>query len=258
LVNRGRNRLLIILIRPRYSIYGHLYYCNNWSENNMEQNNKEKFGLKNIIAPDVEARKTVRVKINDYAYYAIIGLISLLIVFIPPLFMGCLQSDIGIAFPKSLEGWILWWILNGSTAIANVCLLVLFKLQAKKNARNDPNFKRANEILNRLAGRKEVFVPRSPARMNFTDYSKKIICIVIASVTSSVTLTSLILSFDWLTLLSCLVSIIITLCVSWITMLNNEVYWTEEYILYAEMVEKKLKQEPSKDGEVTKSQEDII
>jgi hypothetical protein len=103
-----------------------------------------------------------------------------------------------------------------------------------------------------------VFVPRSPARMNFTDYSKKIICIVIASVTSSVTLTSLILSFDWLTLLSCLVSIIITLCVSWITMLNNEVYWTEEYILYAEMVEKKLKKEPSKDGEVTKSQEDII
>lgn len=77
--------------------------------------------------------------------------------------------------------------------------------------------------------------------MNFIDYAKKIICIVIATVTSSVTLTSLILSFDWLTLLSCLVSIIITLCVSWITMLNNEVYWTEEYLLYAEMVEKKTK-----------------
>lgn len=86
----------------------------------MEQDNKEivstrqhadaqkhEFGLKNIIAPDVEARKAVRVKINDYAYYAIIGLISLLVIFIPPLFMGCLQSDIGIAFPKSLEGWIL-------------------------------------------------------------------------------------------------------------------------------------------------------
>lgn len=77
--------------------------------------------------------------------------------------------------------------------------------------------------------------------MNFIDYAKKIICIVIATVTSSVTLTSLILSFDWLTLLSCLISIIITLCVSWITMLNNEVYWTEEYLLYAELVEKKTK-----------------
>lgn len=90
--------------------------------------------------------------------------------------------------------------------------------------------------------------------MNFTDYSKKIICIVIATVTSSVTLTSLILSFDWLTLLSCLVSIIITLCVSWITMLNNEVYWTEEYLLYAELVEKKMKdnagEEPLSKGEI--------
>ena len=99
-----------------------------------------------------------------------------------------------------------------------------------------------------------MFIPRSPARMNFTDYSKKIICIVIATVTSSVTLTSLILSFDWLTLLSCLVSIIITLCVSWITMLNNEVYWTEEYLLYAEMVEKKAKdnagEEPLSKGEI--------
>lgn len=90
--------------------------------------------------------------------------------------------------------------------------------------------------------------------MNFTDYSKKIICIIIATITSSVTLTSLILSFDWLTLLSCLVSIIITLCVSWITMLNNEVYWTEEYLLYAEMVEKKSQdnagEEPLSKGEI--------
>ena len=42
----------------------------------MEQDNKEKFGLKNIIAPDVDSRREVRVKLNDYAYYIIIFLIS--------------------------------------------------------------------------------------------------------------------------------------------------------------------------------------
>ena len=71
----------------------------------MEQNNKEeKFGIKNLVAPDVDTRREVRTKLNDYAYYIIIFLISLLVIFVPPLFAGCLQGDIGIAFPKSTEG----------------------------------------------------------------------------------------------------------------------------------------------------------
>lgn len=70
----------------------------------MEQDYKEESKLAKIIAPDVEARKEIRKTLNDSAYFIIIGLISLLAVFIPPLFMGCLSSDIGLAFPKNLEG----------------------------------------------------------------------------------------------------------------------------------------------------------
>ncbi len=226
----------------------------------MEQNNREESKLKRLVAPDVEARKEIRKTLNDSAYFIIIGLISLLAVFIPPLFMGCLSSDIGLAFPKNLEGWILYIVMNVSTAIANISLLVLFKLQAKKNARTNENFKRANDILNRLAGKKEIWIPRSPARMDAGDYTKKILAIIVSTFTASITLTSLILSFDWMTLLSCLVSIIITLCISWITMINNEIYWTEEYVLYAEMIEKREQekaklnteqnlQEPNKEDE---------
>ena len=156
----------------------------------------EESKFKKLITPDVNARKEIRKTLNDSAYFIIIGLISLLAVFIPPLFMGCLSSDIGMAFPKNAEGWILWSIMNVSTAIANISLLVLFKLQAKKNARKDPNFIKANEILNKLAGRKEVFIPRSPARLNITDYSKKVVAILVSTFTASITLTSLILSFD--------------------------------------------------------------
>ena len=132
--------------------------------------------------------------------------------------------------------------MNGGTAIANICLFVLFKLQAKKNCLKDANYIKANEILNRLAGQREVFIPRSPAKMNAEDYSKKILCILISTVGASITLTSLILSFDWLTLLSCLISIIITLCLSWVTMLKNEAYWTEEYLLYAQLKEQEMQQ----------------
>lgn len=211
--------------------------------------------VKKLVTPNVEDRKEIRTKLNDSAYFIIIGLISMLTVALPPLFMGCLSSDIGLAFPKTAAGWILWSVLNVSTAIANICILVLFKLQAKKNSRNDENFKRANEILNKLAGQKEVFIPRSPARMNATDYSRKIVCITVSTLTSSVVLTSLILSFDWMTLLSCLVSIIVTLCISWVTMLNNEIYWTEEYILYAELKEKEM-QKKVQEQEAQQEQED--
>lgn len=216
---------------------------------------KKKSKIERIVAPDVSQRKEIRRKLNDSAYFIMIGLISMLTVFLPPLFMGCLSSDIGLAFPKNLEGWILWTIMNVSTAIANISLLILFKLQAKKNARNDPNFKKANDILNRLAGVREIFVPRSPQQMNARDYTKKVIAIVISTFTASITLTSLILSFSWMTLLSCLVSIIITLCVSWITMINNEEYWCEEYLLYAELMEKKRQEELAKIEQANESVE---
>lgn len=205
--------------------------------------------FKKLVTPNIEDRKEIRKTLNDSAYFIIIGLISMLTVFIPPLFMGCLSSDIGLAFPKTLEGWILYAILNGSTAIANISLLVLFKLQAKKNARSNDNFKKANEILNKLAGRKEVFIPRSPAKMDAGDYTRKVLAIIVSTLTASITLTSLILSFDWMTLLSCLVSIIITLCISWITMINNEIYWTEEYLLYAKMVQEKHDKQNAKINE---------
>ena len=78
--------------------------------------------VEKIFAPDVKSRKEVRKALNSNVYFIIIGLVSILTIFIPPLFMGCLSSDIGLAFPKNLEGWILWIIMNGSTAAANISL----------------------------------------------------------------------------------------------------------------------------------------
>lgn len=213
-----------------------------------------KMTMKDILSPSVESRKELSRKINDVAYLVMIGLITLVVIFIPPFFTGCLQSDIGMVFPKTMEGWVLWGIMNGSTAIANMSILVLFKLQAKKNCREEPNFKRANEILNRLAGKKEVFIPRSPRKMDATDYGIKILAIAVTTLTASVTLTSLILSFDWMTLLSCLVSTLVTLIISWVTMLNNEVYWKDEYILYAEMIEKQASRKAAKEETQNESQ----
>lgn len=203
--------------------------------------NEEENKLKALIAPDVEARKATRKMINDYAYYVMIVLISLLVSFVPPLVMGSVVGNLQTVLPKTPVAWVVWIILNVSTAIGNVAILVFFKLQAKKNSVSHPNYIKANEILNRLAGRKEVFIPRSPRAMNAKEYSTKVLCIMISTVASFFTISALMINFQVMTLISCLLSMIITIIISWTTMLKNEEYWTEEYLLYAEYMEKLLK-----------------
>ena len=44
---------------------------------------KENDKLRDLIAPSVDNRVKVRSTINDYAYYAIIVIISMLVMFIP-------------------------------------------------------------------------------------------------------------------------------------------------------------------------------
>lgn len=203
--------------------------------------NEEENKLKALIAPDVEARKATRKMINDYAYYVMIVLISLLVSFVPPLVMGSVVGNLETVLPKTPVAWVVWIILNVSTAIGNVAILVFFKLQAKKNSVSHPNYIKANEILNRLAGRKEVFIPRSPRAMNAKEYSTKVLCIMISTVASFFTISALMINFQVMTLISCLLSMIIAIIISWTTMLKNEEYWTEEYLLYAEYMEKLLK-----------------
>ena len=202
---------------------------------------------------DLETRIKVQQALSKYVYFILIGVVSLICIIIPPLFYGCLSSDIGIAFPKTTEGWILWSIMNVGMSIANICILVLFKLQAKRNVRDDEGFKKGNEILNKLAGKKEAWIPRSPLKMDATDYSKKAFAIIISVVASFLTIASLTVSFDWMTLLSCILSITITLGISIVTMFNNEEYWRNEYPLYAEYKLKQIEQESQKreEGEKT-------
>lgn len=205
----------------------------------MEDKNK----VEELFVPSVETRKRIKKAVNDYAYYFIIAIVSMIVMFVPPLCAGCLQGEVGLFFPKTLEGWILWGLVNGASAIGNVSLLVLFKLQAKKNSRNNENFIKANEILNRMAGRKEVFIPRSPGQMNRKEYLTKSIFIILGTLSSFMVLSSIVLNFDPITLISTVLSVLMSLCISWVAMLRNEEYWQEEYLLYAEMLQKKLEQE---------------
>ncbi len=194
--------------------------------------------LDNLVF-STEQRRKARKAISNNAFYIIIGIASLLLMFVTPLVAGSLRGDVAIFYPTTASGWVLWSLTNGASAFGNVAILVLFKLQAKRNCRNDENFKRANEIIGELAREHEEFIPRSPARMNAREYASKGTMVVLGSLSSFVLVSSIIISFDVVTLLSALISTTISVCVGWVTMLNNEEYWTNEFLLYAEWLKKK-------------------
>ena len=199
---------------------------------------EDRDAIEKFIAPDLETRKKRLQKIKDVSLYLVIGIICILVVFLVPLLSGCLKGAIGMNFPNTAEGWVLYWSINGGTTIGNVSLFVLFKEQAKINVKEDANYKKANEILNRHKEQKE-FVPRSPRQMNTKEYVSKIFFIVVFSLCSFLTITSLAISFDFITFLSCMTSTVVALIFGWVTMIKNEEYWTGEYLEYAKWLDSK-------------------
>lgn len=191
---------------------------------------------------DTDKQIELKQRINKYSYYIIIVIISLITTFIPPILLGTINGDVSFCFPKTVDGWILWTVINGSSSLANICILILFKMQAKKNSQDNVNFKEANRILAETFERKYKFKPRSPAEMNRNDYVSKAIVIVFVTVFSFITVSSLVLSFDIVSLISTLLSTIITVLFSWVTMLKNEEYWKNEFLMYAKYMEQKEKE----------------
>jgi len=208
----------------------------------MENSEKERNKFKQFLAPDLDKQREFKNTFKEISYYLIIGLISIIIVFVVPLISGALYGDFGLYFPQTPEGWLIYWCIRGGSAAGNVALFVLFKQQAKTNVKKHPNYILARKILEKHIGEKE-FIPRSPNKMNFQEYIIKGITVLITSLGASVTISALAISFDFITFLSCIVSTIIAICFGWVTMIKNELYWTEEYLEYAKYIDKQKQQE---------------
>ena len=221
----------------------------------METSNKKENKLRKILAPDLEKQKELRTTFRDISYFLIIGIISIIVVFIIPLISGAVYGDIGMYFPKTTEGWIVYWCIRGGSVVGNVAVFVLFKQQAKMNIRNNENYLKAKEILSEHFESKE-FIPRSPRQMNFKEYIIKVTSVVATTILSGVTISALAISFDFITFLSCIVSTVIAICFGWVTMIKNEIYWTEEYLEYAKYVDKKIKESEEAEKQAESAQTD--
>lgn len=134
-------------------------------------------------------------------------------------------------------------------AFLNLAIFALFKMQAKVNVKDDADYKKAKEILHRVS-RENKQKPRSPKAMEAQEWTKKGVTIFISTILAGATISSLVLAFDIMTFLSALAGSLIGIGFGYVTMRKNEIYWTEEYLEYAEMI-KQAEDEKSSEGEIT-------
>lgn len=173
-------------------------------------------------------------KVKQYVNYIIIGIVSLIaLVFLP-----MLGSTIGLNWniPNTLVGWIVWVVVKLIVATLNVLIFHCFMQQAKVNVKDNENYKRARDIL--IDQKEKEVSPKSPNKWSSQQYIKKGTTIFITTGLSTIALTQAILSFDYVSMLTYLFTIVMGLIFGTLQMKTAEEYWTDEYLQYALMKER--------------------
>lgn len=171
----------------------------------------------------------LRLGYKMYLYYGLVFLLSLcMLIFLPML--GS-TGDLGYNLPQTKIGWIVFVVTKTVVAVINLLIFHCFICQAKLNIKDDPRFVEANEILGKL--RREI-LPRSPKRFFAKEYGVKGTTTFLFSALSVVALTNAILCFDWIAFLTYVLTLMMGIIFGVLEMKKVEMFWTEEYLAYAQ------------------------
>lgn len=183
---------------------------------------------------------------RKWQYYIIIGVISLIAVFFLPM-VGS-EADLAWKLPNTFVGWVVYVVTKLLIAAINMMLFYCFMEQAKVNVKDNEKYIEANEILLKHLNKKEL-IPRGPEAWTKKQYGTKGVTIFATTIFSAVGLTQAILTFDWISMLTYIFTIIMGIIFGVIQMNNAELYWTEEYWKYAKMVEREMSLDQEKPTE---------
>lgn len=171
----------------------------------------------------------LRDQLNQHIYYVLIFLLSAIALFVAPLF----GSNLGLtlAFPQTKAAWVVYVTVKLFVAMINVLLFHCFVRQAKLNIKDDPRFIEAQTIMGKL--RQTVQHARSPHIYFGQLYRRKGTTIFATTLLSAVVLTNAILTWDITSLITYATTVVMGLIFGILKMKDVEVYWTEEYYVFA-------------------------
>ena len=163
---------------------------------------------------------------RTYQNYIIIAIISLIAVF----FLPMLGSGIGISLsvPTTVVGWIVFILTKLCIVVINILTLDQFIKQAKVNIKDDARFKEADAYFNihQIEGEEEILAPRAYIG---NIYKHRMTKIGIGSILGVFGFTQAMLTFDWISMLTYLFTVVSGLLYGWMTMNDVEDYWTDKY-----------------------------
>ena len=200
----------------------------------------------------------IKLKIKNGMYYILTALLSIISLVVFPMLDNS-KLTFRDAFPNTPTAWILWILERVLIVFMNIMVMSNFILQAKKNVKDDPNYIKAREILNK--NKPKDYKPRSPSQFLTKMYLHKSITLTISTLASLIAIGEAAINYNYLLLIATAVTLIIAITFGYISMKATEEYWTGEYLDYAIMVEEKenkcLKSE-TENSEVSKNKSTIL
>ena len=191
--------------------------------------------------------KTIKEQLRQFTYYIIIAAISLLTIVVFPLIGSGSSITIEECFPTTQVGWIIYIIERVLVIVMNLTIFTSFIQQAKVNIKDNPNYLKANEILQRHHPKE--YRPRSESKYLGQTYTTKGISLALTTVASLFVIGSAILNYDYMILIATTFSVITTIVMGVIQMRKTELYYTTEYYDYANYIEKSQAEEKAKQEE---------
>lgn len=187
---------------------------------------------------------------DKYINYFVIGIISFVTLFFLP-FLG---SEVGlqIVLPNTTAGWIVFVFTKVIVAVINVLIFHCFIEQGKINVKDNPRYIESLQIIDKAKTQQKVFI--SPEEFYRKEYGKKGFTITVTSMLSAFALAQAVLTWDALTFLTYLFTILMGLIFGILEMAKVEGYLTTDMWYYAKNLEQlqELKQrELQKEKETT-------
>ena len=166
---------------------------------------------------------------DKYINYFLIGVVSFIaLIFLP--FIGS-EAGLKISIPDTTAGWIVFILTKIIVAVINVLIFHCFVQQAEVRVKDNEKYKEACEILDRIKLKEIVYL--SPQEFYRKEYGKKGVTIAITSVLSAFGLAQAVLTWDGLTFLTYLFTIILGLIFGILEMAKVEGYLTTDLWHYA-------------------------
>lgn len=185
------------------------------------------------------------VKLRQNIYYVLIAVASFVALTFLPLLGNGSDVDARWDLPTSQKAWVVFITLRAIISFLNVFIYASFINQGKLNVKDNENYKKANDLL-KVIKQGRGYVPRSPWKFNAKEYGWKGVTVFGSTAGAMVALDQALLNFSYKALLIYASTVAMAIFFGVFEMKKVEIYWTEEYLDYAEREVALLKEE--KDG----------